>query len=181
MFNMDDYEALKEVNFDLLPPGIYEVVCNRAELKTSIDGTRKWWNFTFIPVVEIDHPYYNRFLFGSCTFIDEAHPDWEKRGRSQLADVCFSAGLPKSFDIDDLPNLIEGKTLVVRAYHKVDKLSNDKKVQIGGYYTQAGVSRAGEKCADKRLWITSTNPATQATQSTLFKTSSGKMDEDVPF
>lgn len=162
MFNIDDYEVVKDKSFELLPAGVYEVICVKAELKPTMDGSRRFWNFTFEPNVEVTHPYSGRYIFGSSTFEDSVHPEWEKRGRAQLADICFAAGLPKSFDIDTLSDLLEGKQLAIRTYHRKDKVTGDVKVQIGGYYTTEGVNRGGERCAERDAWITSVDPSAQA-------------------
>lgn len=182
IFNL--YEPIKdEGRYAPLPQGTYQVILERVELKSDINGTRKWWNLQFGLDTEPEHPFSRRKLFSATTWENREKPDWEKKGRSLIADVCYAAHADlkhiQSEDefVDGLSDLLEGKSLVVRVYHSKDKEDPSKvKEQIGAYYTLEGQSRSGQKCSPKEQWVTSQIPRPDPTAGIK-----SAPDDDVPF
>ena len=166
-----------------LPEGTYQLSIEQVELKTDINGTRKWWNIKFGLDTESDHPFSRRKIFSACTWENKEKPEWVKKGRSLFADLIYATAIDiKQFKseeafVDGISQELEGKSLVARIYHSKDREDNTKvREQVGSYYTLQGVNRGGQKCSAKEAWVTSQNPQNKA-----INIAHSGPDDDVPF
>ena len=160
LFSLDEYSAqapkISTTQFATLPVGVYEVSVLDCELKNNKSGTGTYWAFRYVlDCVYSDSEYKDRYIWDNQTFSLQGKPDSERIGRMMLADICFAAGLPEKFDLDDLSSLIVGKTLALRLYHKKG-LSGEMEAKVGTYYTIDGKHRSGAACPlPREKWVTS--------------------------
>lgn len=138
MFNVNEIEASEPRDFELIKPDFYDINCDSADLKHTKNGDLMW---SFRLSIHGSSDFDGRKLFPTCMYT-HANPVTVRIGKTQLADICFAAGIEGFSSPDELISLITDRQWKAKVGIKLNKGKGIQENYCETHYTTSGEHRS---------------------------------------